>query len=155
MEDKETLHFKIGVSGTSPNKQPEFNICINDHVYYTGMLSSPVNEVEYIDFDADISEGNHSLNITFLNKDPSDTVQKDGEIVEDLVLGIRSIEIDQIDIGTLKWTLSKYYPIYPEEYTDNTQKQITELSECVNLGWNGTWRLPFASPFYIWLLENL
>jgi hypothetical protein len=34
-------------------------------------------------------------------------------------------------------------------------KEIDHLDNCVNLGWNGTYTLKFASPFYIWLLEKL
>lgn len=30
-----------------------------------------------------------------------------------------------------------------------------ELDRCHTLGWNGTWKLEFASPFYIWLLEHI
>jgi hypothetical protein len=72
-----------------------------------------------------------------------------------MLLHVESIEIDEIDIGTLKWTASSYFPDYPDSYLDETQKQIKELKGFVDLGWNGTWKLPFASPFYIWLLENL
>lgn len=154
MEDKEKLHFKIGLSGASLTRYPEFQIKVNDveHVHET--LSSTLTE--YFEFDVELSEGEHCLNICFLNKTSTDTRTDDsGNIIEDMLLHIESIEIDEIDIGTLKWTASSYFPDYPESYLDETQKQIKELKGFVDLGWNGTWKLPFASPFYIWLLENL
>ena len=42
-----------------------------------------------------------------------------------------------------------------EAIADNVNASVTELDNCKNLGWNGTWKLAFASPFYIWLLENI
>ena len=96
----------------------------------------------------------------FLNKTVYDTkLDANGNIVKDLLLNIDSIEIDEIDIGSLKWTASNYTPMYPESYTQHVlrtgQEIETELKNCVNLGWNGTWSLPFTSPVYIWLLENI
>jgi hypothetical protein len=76
-----------------------------------------------------------------------------------MLLTIDSIEVDEIDIGSLLWTNSKYYPKYPQDYIDAQNKLGNklepELKEFVDLGWNGRWVLPFQSPFYIWLLENL
>jgi hypothetical protein len=72
-----------------------------------------------------------------------------------MVLNIDSIEVDEIDLGNLLWTASIYNPIYPDCYADQEQKNIKDITECVTLGWNGMWRLPFTSPFYIWLLENI
>ena len=156
--EKENLHFRIGLSGTG-KKLPEFKISIRDKEYVHGTLVAN-NTVEHFEFDAEIVEGAHSLDIAFLNKTVQDTrLDTNGNIVEDLLLNIDSIEIDEIDIGSLKWTASNYTPIYPDSYKKHVlstgQEIETELKNCVNLGWNGTWSLPFTSPFYSWLLENI
>ena len=154
--DKETLHFKVGLSGTSEKKQPKFSIAIDGNIVCEGTLSQAPNATEYFEFDVSLTEEPHELQISFLNKVPTDTIKdSDGNIVGDLLLNIDSIEIDDIDLGTLPWTASIYNPIYPESYTDQDQKNVKDVINCVTLGWNGTWRLPFVSPFYIWLLENL
>jgi hypothetical protein len=156
--EKEKLHFRIGLSGTG-GKLPEFKISIGNNEYIRSTLS--VNDaVEYFDFDAEILEGAHSLDIVFLNKTVHDTkLDINGNIVQDLLLNIDSIEIDDIDIGNLKWTASVYTPLYPESYKQHVlisgQQLSNEVKNCVNLGWNGTWSLPFTSPFYIWLMENI
>jgi hypothetical protein len=155
MEEKEKLHFKIGLKGTSDKKQPLVRILVSEQEFYHGVLTSSPGEVQYIEFDVEVIEGTQSLQLFLLNKLSSDTKVDNGIIVEDMVLNISSIEVDDIDLGTLLWTHSKYYPIYPAEYEDLQQKQITEITDCVDLGWNGTWKLEFSSPFYIWLLENL
>jgi hypothetical protein len=153
--EQEQLHFRIGLSGTSTKKQPEFKISISGHEYLHGTLSVDQNEIEYFEFDVELSEGANSLDIAFLNKINNDTVlDADGNIVDDVLLTINSVEIDEIDLGNLIWTASAYRPIYPAVYAA-TQALESELKNCVNLGWNGTWSLPFAVPFYIWLLENI
>ena len=98
--------------------------------------------------------------IEFLNKTSMDTVKGDNDqIVSDLLLNIDSVEIDEIELGTIKWTHSDYQPLYPKDYAEIQLKNGNELQsnikDCVNLGWNGKWILPFTSPFYIWLLENI
>lgn len=160
MSDKETLKFKIGLSGTSDRKRPEFQILINGIKQVHDTLKSDANVTEYFEFDVEISEGANILEIEFLNKTFGDTVtDTDGTILSDLLLNIDSIEVDEIDIGSLKWSLSEYHPKYPPNYTRTVFNSGGTLPEsvknCVNLGWNGRWSLPFESPFYIWLLEHI
>jgi hypothetical protein len=154
--DKETLHFKVGLSGSSEQKQPKFSIAIDGNIVQEGTLSQAPNVTEYFEFDVSLTEEPHELQISFINKLPADTIKdSDGNIVGDMLLNIDSIEIDEINLGTLPWTSSIYNPIYPDSYMDRDQKNIKDVTNCVTLGWNGIWRLPFHSPFYIWLLENI
>ena len=45
MEEKETLHFKIGLSGSSARKQPEFRISVNGNkqVHLSAKLEELLN----------------------------------------------------------------------------------------------------------------
>lgn len=158
--EQETLHFKIGVSGSSLKKQPKIRILINDQEQVNEQLIVAENTTQYFEFDATLQEGSCFLGIELLNKTTSDTVlDSDGNIIEDLLLNIDSVEIDEIDLGSLLWTMSDYIPDYPEQYRLEMGKQGKDLpvslKNCVNLGWNGRWTLNFTSPFYIWLLENI
>ena len=153
--ERETLHFKIGLSGSNANKQPKFKIKVGEQELVTAYLSRPPGQIEYFEFDVELPPGNSSLDIEFLNKVPGDTIIDNNKIVSDLLLNIDSIEVDEIALGPLLWTASVYCPIYPENYLDEEQKSIKEIRNCVTMGWNGTWSLPFTSPFYIWLLENI
>ena len=161
MVAKEKLKFKIGLSGTHPEKQAQYRIGVSGKGKVFGVLNVPTGETEYIEFEAELPEGDHTLDIEFLNKGFGDTVlDEHGEIISDMLLNIDSIEIDEIDLGPLKWTLSQYRPIYPKDYVQNVIKETGAepkevVESCVNMGWNGKWSLPFQSPFYIWLLENL
>ena len=69
--EKENLHFRVGLSGTG-DKLPEFKIAVGGKEYIHDTLDSN-NAVEYFEFDAEIEEGAHSLDITFLNKTIQDT----------------------------------------------------------------------------------
>ena len=147
----ETLNIKVGLKGTHwGDKLPQFTVLIDDTVLKTGNA----NELEVHEFNVDIPEGPHILKIRLENKEDSDTVQDNsGNLVKDLLLNIVSLEIDQIDVGNLRWkhstyTLDKPAEIRPGEF-------VSEYSQCTDLGHNGTWQFAFNSPFYIWLLENL
>jgi len=152
----ESLHFKIGLSSSSTKKQPIFTICVDGVEYINSKLSSKSPDIEYFEFDCVLEDGlEHFLEINFLNKLPSDTIQDDnGNIVDDFLLSIKSVEIDEIELGKLKWSLSTYYPKYPNSYLNETQKTISIVKNCVDLGWNGSWKSSFTCPYYIWLLEN-
>ena len=160
MSDKEKLHFKIGLSGSSTKKQPKFKISVNNTEFVFTQLTGDANATEYFEFDASVDEGKCSLVIELVNKSMRDTVlDAGGNIVEDMLLNIDSIEIDEIDLGSLLWTASEYRPNYPEKHklkvTQLGQQPPESIKNCINLGWNGAWTLPFVSPFYIWLLENI
>jgi hypothetical protein len=149
MSDTEKLHIKIGLYGTYWDKKPQYSIAINDTVLVDKAdVVTNTDEVFYIEFDCDITDGTNILKIRLENKDWTDTIQNDNktEILKDMLLGIKSVEIDEIGLGELVWKTSVFTG-------DDSSRPV--LTKCVDLGWNGTWALEFTSPFYIWLLENI
>ena len=150
----ETLHFKIGLSGTFHSKRPAYSVSISGKNYVSGSVEAASDEMFYVEFDAEfVEDQEYVLEIRLGNKESSDTIQDDdGNIVNDLLLNIKSIEIDDIDIGALIWSKSTFYPDKPQKFNGAV---IQELTNCVNLGWNGTYTIKFTSPLYIWLLENI
>lgn len=154
MADKESLHFRIGLSGTYWDKKPQYSIAIGDEVVKSGTITGASDETEYIEFDYETDADAPCLKISLLNKTDQDTVQNEDKtaIVKDLLLNIVSVEIDEIDLGNLIYSLSEYHPNRPVDYQGETTQLV---KNCVNLGWNGTWQLQWVNPFYIWLLENI
>jgi hypothetical protein len=148
MSTVEKLHFKIGLSGTYWSKVPIYSILVNDTLLFTKEITTPSDEVFFTEFDHELEEGPCTLKIRLENKDWKDTVQNDDktEILKDMLLNIVSVEIDEIELGNLIFTKSEFVG-------DDATRPV--LDKCVNLGWNGIWTLPFDSPFYIWLLENI
>lgn len=155
--EKERLHFKIGLSGTYWEKMPYFVLAVNETPYKIGHTHAPSGEIQYIEFDAEVEPEENTLKIVFSNKEPSDTVKDcddpiNFKIVKDLMLNIHSVEIDDIDLGQIIFLESVFKLAKPQEFQGQT---VTEITKCVNLGFNGTWELKFNSPFYLWLLEKM
>ena len=148
--NNETLKFKIGLSGTYWDKKPEFKIFVDNICTTHTSITAPTGEVEYVEFTADVEEEKeHSLRIQLLNKEETDVVKTADEtgIEKDMLLNIETIEIDDIELEFLKWSLSMFTPDTP---FSGYPKNMT-----VNLGLNGTYEIKFDSPFYIWLLSNM
>jgi hypothetical protein len=144
---KETLKFRIGLSGTFWNKVPLFSIRIDGIELIAGFVST--KETAYYQFAADLEEDKqHLLEIRLENKTDSDTVLSEDNktIIKDMLLNIDSIEIDETELEGLKWSISEFV-------ADDPNKPV--LKNCINLGWNGSYKLEFSSPFYLWLLENM
>ena len=145
----ESLEFVVTVSGTYWDKKPQFSIWLDDHVIIQTSISS--ESLQPHKFTRTIDEGEHTLKIRLENKSSSDTQIVNGQVTNDMILNIDDITIDDISLGQLLWDAA-YKLDKPQQYNC---KEITELDNCVNLGWNGTYVLKFSSPFYIWLLEKL
>ncbi len=147
--EQESLEIEVTVSGTYWDKKPQFSIWLDDHVIIQTSISSESQQSHK--FTRTIDEGGHALSIRLENKFPSDVRKVNDEIVRDMLLNIDDITIDGLSLGQLLWE-STVLLDKPQQYNS---KEITQLDNCVNLGWNGTYVLKFSSPFYIWLLEKL
>jgi hypothetical protein len=145
----DSVHFDIGLSGTYWSRKPEYSVLVNDTEYDSG----PAGEFTNVSFTAELAaDTDHVLKIKLLNKTPLDTITDNNVIVQDMLLNIHSIKINQVDIGLLLWSHSRYWLDSPRMING----QITAyLDRCVNLGWNGTYEFKFTTPFYHWLLDNL
>lgn len=74
------------------------------------------------------------------------------------VLKLKEVSADGIDLNKIL-NHSRFYPQYPEPWYS---EQIAQGIECpefhygwLEWGWNGTWQLSYATPFYDWLLKEV
>ena len=148
--EQESLDFSVTVSGTYWSKKPQFSIWLDNAVIIQTEISSEAPQTHK--FTHTIDGGEHVLRINLENKTDSDTLIVDGQVSKDMLLNIDDITIDDISLGQLLWSESTFLLDKSHEYQG---KEITELDNCVNLGWNGSYTLKFSSPYYIWLLEKL
>jgi len=159
MANKEKLKFRLELWATHWDKKPKAEIKINTESKHSAEISGTEDKPTLIEFEHELTEGEkYDLQVVRSNKDSSQTKLENGEIVKDQLLHIKSIEIDEIDIGSLVYE-GWYYPEYPEPWATQQREAGNELVEkfknATILGHNGTWKLSFESPFYMWLLENL
>jgi hypothetical protein len=155
----EKLKFKLELWSTHWDKIPVAEILINDTSHYRAEITGTEDKPSVIEFEQTLEEGKeYTLKIVRSAKDTRQTVVEDGKIVRDQLLHIKSIEIDEIDIGALVYE-GVYTPAYPEPWA--TQQRSTgkdlpvSFKNVTTMGHNGIWELKFTSPFYMWLLENL
>ena len=155
----EKLKFKIELFATYWNLKPICDISLNDKTFWTGSIMGSEAKPDVIEFEADLHEGqDYKLIINRQGKDKKQTILDGEKIIKDQLLHIKTIEIDEINIGALVYE-GIYRPEYPEPWASQQIKAGVNLPETLknvtNMGHNGTWTLNFNSPFYMWLLENL
>jgi hypothetical protein len=155
----EKLKFRLELWATYWDQSPRAKILINDHNHYNKQITGTEKEPTVIEFEHELKEGeNYSLIINRSGKDSRQTVVENVQIVKDQLLHIKSIEIDEIDIGALVYN-GLYTPKYPEPWASEQAAAGNKLPESfknvTTMGHNGRWELGFTSPFYMWLLENL
>ncbi len=155
----EKLKFKLELYATMWDKPPIADIKINEKSYFKEEITGTNDKPTIIEFEHELEE-NKSYNfiIDRLGKDKKQTIVEDGKIVKDQLLHIKSIEIDEIDLGSLIYN-GVYKPNYPEPWASQQAEAGNKLPESyknvTQMGHNGTWTFTFESPFYMWLLENL
>tara|TARA_X000000950_G_scaffold256088_1_gene321283 strand:+ start:171 stop:653 length:483 start_codon:yes stop_codon:yes gene_type:complete len=156
----EKLKFKLELYATMWDQPPHAEILINEQDHFKGDITGTEEKPNVIEFEYDTEEGKeYNLIIKRSGKGKKQTVVNDkGDILKDQLLHIKSIEIDEIDIGSLVYD-GVYTPNYPEPWATQQRETGTELRESfknvTNMGHDGEWRFTFSSPFYMWLLENL
>lgn len=169
----EELNFRIVLSGTYWNKQPEFEILFDDQQVLAGKITMPSSgrglvldplaqehdpdyqksTLQTFEFSRTVAPGEHVLGIRLLNKAPGDTRGfVPGGWQRDLLLNIESISINDVDLHNLIFSESTY--LFDQAQVINNET-VSQLQNCVCLGFNGVYQLPISSPFYIWLLERL
>ena len=156
----EKLKFKLELYATMWDQPPVAEIKLNSKSYFHAEIRSTEQDPTVIEFEAEFTEGSeYNLIIERSGKFNNQTViNNKGDILKDQLLHIKSIEIDEIDIGALVYE-GVYTPEYPEPWATQQREAGNDLRESfknvTQMGHNGTWRFKFESPFYMWLLENL
>jgi len=156
----EKLKIKLELYATMWDKAPHAEILINDKSYFHNDITGTEDKPDVIELEHEFEEGkSYELVIKRTGKSKTQTMINDkGDVLKDQLLNIKSIEIDEIDIGALVYE-GVYTPDYPEPWATQQAHLGVKLPESLKnvtrMGHNGTWSFEFGSPFYMWLLENL
>ena len=156
----EKLKVKLELYATMWDQPPHAEILIGDKSHFKGDIRGTEDKPTVVEFEHEFTEGEKcELIIKRSGKDKGQTVvNENGDVLKDQLLHIKSMEIDEIDIGALVYE-GVYTPEYPEPWATQQREAGTELPESfknvTSMGHDGTWSFKFESPFYMWLLENL
>lgn len=107
---------------------------------------------EPINFEQEINDdiGDHVLQIELFNKTAEHTrIDQQGNILEDVLLEIVDISVDGINLENIMPEISKYC------HNNNGNSDFVEEKFYGAMGCNGSVKIPFSTPIYLWLLENL
>ena len=151
--DLERVEFKVLLSGEWFRLPPHVKVYIDDQLIedLEVVERSALGEQRTLEFDAELSDGEHELRIQYLDKEQPDTrVDENGNIDADHIVNIDSIEIDEIELGFMCYNKSVFRP--DQELRPDLPAEMHEL---INIGYNGVWVMKFQVPTYIWFLENL
>jgi hypothetical protein len=109
-----------------------------------------VQESHQISTDLSDNDGKHELRFVLKNKLSDHTqVDADNTIVSDARISVSNIEFDGIALNQLVPALAEY-----QHNFNGTGEQIID-EFYGEMGCNGTVSLKFATPIYLWLLENM
>ena len=144
----DTVELEIGIASTYWAKPPHARVMIDQQII---LFDKPLLAPTKVEWKGELEEGIHTLSVDMMYKNNKQTVVKDGKIVKDQLIHIRSLFLDEIDLGDMKWSKSVYHP-KPDQKDPDRPKV---MKECVDLGWNGRWSFEFSVPTYLWMLENI
>ena len=156
----EKLKLKLELHATMWDRPPHAEILIGDKSHFRGDITGTEDKPDVVEFEHEFTEGEKSeLIIKRSGKTKGQTViNENGDVLKDQLLHIKSIDIDEIDLGTLVYE-GVYNPQYPEPWASQQRQAGVELQESfknvTTMGHDGIWQFKFESPFYMWLLENL
>ena len=95
-------------------------------------------------------DGAHELRVILKNKQPTHTtIDAQGCIISDATIVVRDVMFDQVTLGQILIDQATYTHDYNGQQSQTQQKFYGEM------GCNGVMSLRFASPVYVWLLENM
>jgi predicted RecA/RadA family phage recombinase len=144
----ENVKIKLKLNSTTWNENsPYTKVWVDNLLIYEGNIQK---EVEIVT-EQNLTSGKHVLAVEMLGKKIEDTkTDNDGNILNDMLLHIKEIEFDEIDLALIPWN----FGVFAAD-TANIYAPREPVEQIVDIGWNGTWRLEFESPIYLWLLENI
>ena len=156
----EKLKFKIELYATMWHKPPQAEILIDNHSHFKGDITGDETKPNLIVFEQELEEGKeYNLIINRSGKGKNQTViNEKGDILKDQLLHIKSMEIDEIDIGALVYE-GIYTPKYPEPWATQQRELGIDLPESETysskIHHNGNWYFNFKTPIHPWFFSTL
>ena len=143
-----TAPITFDLDSSDYNAQLGFDVLLNDNIVFT---TEHVTELTTITIDInDDVDAEHELKFVLKNKTQDHTqVDEQGNILSDAMLSISNIAFDEIKLGHMFIEQTVYH------HDMNGSQDLTEFQFYGSMGCNGYVSLKFATPIYLWLLENM
>lgn len=142
----EQIQLRFRVTNTDADSPLSLLIHLDNQQLESMLIAQPTDVV----YDLELEDGDHELCLTLQGKTAAHTViDAQGHIIKDAMLQFSNVEMDNINIDNIVQELA----VYTHDFNGSgalTQDRFFHAQGC-----NGTVSLKFASPFYLWLLENM
>ena len=143
----ETIVFACQVQATNNTVALGLRVILDQVTIFENANVTETIQLQHEMSDAD---GEHELTFELFGKLPAHTKIADtGEIVSDAMLEINNITLDEINLDQILPSLAVYH------HDLNGSQVPADHKFYRNMGCNGTVRLKFTTPVYLWLLENM
>lgn len=143
----DTLKINLEITSSNPAVPLGLEVWVDDRCITD---TAHVSDLVVCKCEIEDSDAQHELRIVLKNKLPEHTkIDADGNIVEDAILTVKSVEFDEININDLVILKSQYSHSFNKQ-----QEPIVDRFFGV-LGCNGTVSLKFSTPFYLWLIDSM
>ena len=152
-----TVKLEFDVGTTDAECKLGVKITLDNNIIYD---NPHVTNTDHVSHDISDQDGDHVLEIELYGKSIHHTeIDSAGNIVKDVVITVENFKIDDLDISSLITTPSTQYSDlehlvqYHHDF-NGTQPAVVDRFYG-SMGCNGTVRLKFTTPIYLWLLENM
>ena len=123
-------------------------VVLDGKIQWQGRPGTDVQDIT-LEFD-DAEDQLHVLEFLLSGKTPEHTqITEQGEIISDVTVRIQDIVFDGIEIDQIFSELAEYHHDF------NGIQPIIVDRFYGEMGCNGTVRLEFTTPMYLWLLQNM
>ena len=138
------LSFKISATAAVL----DFTMKLDGKIQWQGRPGTDVQEIA-VELE-DVDDQSHVVEFVLSGKTIEHTqITDQGEITSDVTVRIQDISFDDIEISQMFSELAEYHHDF-----NGTQPFIVDRFYG-EMGCNGTVRLKFTTPIYLWLLENM
>lgn len=141
IDDVHLTKFKIEVSSSFTKSPPFYSICIDDAEITLDHVIDTNDQTYTTEFTHPLADGDHVIKI-----------RVDESVGSRGMINVERISINGKDLDDYRLYLLSHYITDQPQHMDGVQTQ--RITQCVNLGWSGTYYLPFRTPLVLWFLEN-
>lgn len=139
---------KLGFKISANEAVLDLAVCLDGKIQWQGCPSTDLQDIT-VEFD-DADDQPHVLEFVLSGKTIEHTrITDQGEITSDVTVRIEDIAFDDIVIDQIVSELAEY------NHDFNGTQPATVDRFYGEMGCNGTVRLEFTTPIYLWLLENM
>ena len=139
---------KLGFKISANEAVLDLAVILDGQVQWQGCPGTDAQDIS-VEFD-DVNDESYVLEFVLSGKTPEHTqITEQGEIISDVLIKIQNIAFDDIEIDQIVSELAEYHHDFNGTQPAVMQRFYGEM------GCNGTVRLEFTTPIYLWLLENM